>query len=52
MGGRVDGWMGGWPGGPLLDYNASNGPQLTAEADFSSVKLVNWGQVAIFSHEP
>ena len=32
-------------GGRVPDFNATSGPQLTAEADFSSVKLVSWGQV-------
>ena len=32
-------------GGRVPDFNATSGPQLTAEADFSPVKLVSWGQV-------
>ena len=35
----------GWVGGRVPDYNATSGPQLTAEADISSVRLVSWGQV-------
>ena len=31
-------------GGRIPDFNATNGPHLTAEA--SSVKLVSWGQVS------
>ena len=32
-------------GGRVPDFNATSGPQLTAEADFSSVKVVSHGQV-------
>ena len=38
---RVGGRVGGW----LPNYNATSGPQLTAEAEFESVELVSWGQV-------
>ena len=31
--------------GRVPDYNATSCPQLTAEADISSVRLVSWGQV-------
>ena len=34
-------WSGGW----VPDYNATSGPQLTAEADISSVGFVSWSQV-------
>ena len=49
VGGWVVGWVGGWVGGRVPDFNATSGPQLTAEADFSSVKLVSWGQVWQYS---
>ena len=42
---RSDGWTGRRVGGRVADYNATSGPQLTAEADISSVRLVSWGQV-------
>ena len=48
---RVGGWtwvggrMGGRVGGRIPNYNATSGPQLTAEAEFKSVELVSWGQV-------
>ena len=45
VGGRVGGWTGGWVGGRVPNYNATSGPQLTAEAEFESVELVSWGQV-------
>ena len=32
-------------GGRVPNYNATSGPQLTAEAEFESVELVSWGQV-------
>ena len=32
-------------GGLVPNYNATSGPQLTAEAEFESVELVSWGQV-------
>ena len=32
-------------GGRVPNYNATSGPQLTAEAEFRSVELVSWGQV-------
>ena len=32
-------------GGQMPDYNATGGPQLTAEAEFRSLELVSWGQV-------
>ena len=32
-------------GGQVPNFNTTSGPQLTAEADFSSVKLVSWCQV-------
>ena len=32
-------------GGRAPNFNAISGPLLTVEADFSSVKLVSWGQV-------
>ena len=37
---RVGGWEDRVP-----NYNATSGPQLTAEAEFESVELVSWGQV-------
>ena len=35
----------GWVGRLVPDINATSGPQLADEADFSSVKFVSWGQV-------
>ena len=35
------GWMDEW----VHEFNATNGPQLSAEAEFRSVELVSWGQV-------
>ena len=37
--------VGGRVGGRVPNYNATSGPQLTAEAEFESVELVSWGQV-------
>ena len=37
--------VGGRVGGRVPNYNATSGPQLTAEAEFKSVELVSWGQV-------
>ena len=36
----------GWEGGRVPDINATSDPRLTTEADFSSLKFVNWDQVS------
>ena len=41
------GWVDGRTGERVPDSNATSGPQLTAEAEFSSVKLVSWGWIKI-----
>ena len=42
---RVHKFCCGWMDGRVPDCTATSGPKLTAEAEFSSVKLVSWGQV-------
>ena len=42
---RVGGRVVGRVSGRVPNYNATSGPQLTAEAEFESVELVSWGQV-------